>query len=209
MKISSNYYILAAFISVLCVSLWYFFLRAPDVIDYPKRGTTIIAFGDSLVEGAGATAGNDFVSVLSRRLNVPIINAGKNGDTTGSALARLENRVLSQDPRIVIILLGGNDAIRRISVSETFKNLAVIIDRIHAQGAGVLLIGVRGGLLSDKYKKEFARIANEKKVSFVPDILEDIFAHTDLMYDSLHPNDKGNTLIADRIEPVLLRMLQK
>jgi lysophospholipase L1-like esterase len=209
MNISSNRYILAVFISTLCVFLWYFFLREPDVIDYPKRGTTIIAFGDSLVEGAGTTAGNDFVSILSRRLNVPIINAGKNGDTAGSALARLESRVLSQDPRVVIILLGGNDAIRRISVSETFQNIATIIDRIHAQGAGVLLIGVRGGLLSDKYKKEFVRLANEKKVSFVPDILEDIFAHADLMYDSLHPNDRGNKLMADRVEPVLLRMLKK
>ena len=55
-------------------------------MDYPTAGTNLIAFGDSLVFGYGASQGNDFVSVLSSRLGVPIINAGRNGDTTQTGL---------------------------------------------------------------------------------------------------------------------------
>ena len=67
----------------------------------PTAGVRVIAFGDSLVEGVGATAGHDVVSVLSERLGTPIINAGRRGDTTASALARLDGAVLSRNPRVV------------------------------------------------------------------------------------------------------------
>lgn len=193
----------------LIIAFWFLFLKKEEFLDYPSSGQNIIAFGDSLVEGAGASPRRDFVSLLSERLGIHIINAGNGGDTTGAALARLQNHVLSHDPKIVILLLGGNDAIRRIPISETFNNLGTIIDRIHAQGAGVLLLGVRGGIFSDKYKKEFLRIAEEKRVSFIPDVLEDIFAHPNLMYDTIHPNDRGHEIIAGRIEPILRMLLQK
>ena len=62
----------------------------------------MVAFGDSLVAGRGAPAGRDFVSLLSERLGVPIINAGHSGDTTRAAMTRLDSDVLSRDPRIVI-----------------------------------------------------------------------------------------------------------
>lgn len=194
--------------AILIAGVMLFFISDGDThIDIPKRGEAIIAFGDSLIEGVGTSAGNDFVSILSSRLQAPIIGAGISGDTTASGLLRLERDVLSKNPKIVIVLLGGNDAIRRIPPTETFANLESIIDRIHASGAGVLLIGVRGGLLSDMYKSEFKKLAEKTKVSFVPNILEDIFAHADLMYDSIHPNDRGHLLMADRIEPVLRAMI--
>src|SRR5206468_2546588 len=85
----------------------------------PTAGQTIVAFGDSLVEGHGATPGHDFVSVLSRRLGVPIINAGRSGDTAEAALSRLEQAVLARNPRVVIVLLGGNDFLRRVPREET------------------------------------------------------------------------------------------
>ena len=194
--------------AILIAGVMWFFISGGDAhIDAPKNGEAVIAFGDSLIEGVGTSAGNDFVSILSMRLQTPIIQAGVSGDTTASGLLRLERDVLSRNPKVVILLLGGNDAIRRIVPEETFANLEAIINRIHAHGAGVLLIGVRGGLLSDKYKSGFKALAEKTDVSFVPNILEDIFAHADRMYDAIHPNDNGHLLMADRIEPVLRAML--
>lgn len=174
---------------------------------YPQGGKNLIAFGDSLVEGVGASPGNDFVSLLSRRLNIQIINAGWSGDTSMSALARLEQDVLSQNPKIVIVLLGGNDAIRRIDPENTMSNLDTIIDKIHKRGAAVLLVGVRGGLFFDDFKKGFRKLAKEKGVFYVPDVIDDVFGHHELMYDSIHPNDAGYIIMADRIEPVLREIL--
>ena len=117
----------------------------------PTNGQGIIVFGDSLVAGRGASAGQDFVSVLSRRLGTTIVNAGQSGDTTGAALARLERDVLALNPRIVVVLLGGNDYLRRIPTKETFANLDSIVDQIREHGAAVVLVGIIGhaDLMSD------------------------------------------------------------
>ena len=87
----------------------YFLFRDGSITNYPPKNQTIVAFGDSLVEGVGATPGNDFVSLVERTLRVDIINKGKSGDTTAHGLARIDE-VLVEDPGIVILLLGGNFA---------------------------------------------------------------------------------------------------
>ena len=135
-----------AFILGVTGASYFFFFRDPSFVDLPRGGKTIIALGDSLVEGVGASYDKDFVALLSVRLGVPIVNVGVGGDTAGTALDRLERDVLSRDPRIVIVLLGGNDALRRLPVATTFSNLGLLIDRVHEAGAGVLLLGVRGGI---------------------------------------------------------------
>jgi acyl-CoA thioesterase I len=173
----------------------------------PTAGTTVIAFGDSLVAGRGAPSGRDFVSLLSERLGVPIINAGRSGDTTRAALARLDNDVLSRDPRIAIVLLGGNDYLRRVPIDETFANLTTIVDEIRSHGAAVVLVGVSVGLLSDPYAAQYESLAHQTTAAFVPDILGGIIGHGNLMSDTIHPNEQGYGIIADRLEPVLRELL--
>jgi lysophospholipase L1-like esterase len=174
----------------------------------PTSGTQIIAFGDSLVAGHGASSGHDFVSVLSARLGVPIINAGRDGDTTGAALARLDRDVLSANPRIVIVLLGGNDFLRRVPSAETFANLGSIVDRVRQRGAAVVLAGVNVGVLYDPYQAEFKALAERSAAVLVPDILHGIMGHADLMSDSIHPNDGGYAIMADRLESVLRDLIR-
>jgi lysophospholipase L1-like esterase len=173
----------------------------------PTSGQAIIAFGDSLVEGRGATQGRDFISLLSTRLGRPIINAGRSGDTTGAALARLESDVLEQNPRVVIVLLGGNDFLRRVSTADAFANLETIVERIRARGAAVLLVGVAVGLFTDPYYEEYERLARRTSAGLVPDVLDGILGHADLMSDSIHPNDRGYEMVADRVEPALRQLL--
>ena len=173
----------------------------------PTSGKRIIAFGDSLVEGRGATPGKDFVSVLARRLSTPIENAGRSGDTTESALARLDRDVLSRNPRVVIVLLGGNDFLRRVPTDDTFRNLATVVERIRARGAAVVLVGVSVGLISDSYGAEYEQLARRSSAGLVPDILDGILGRGDRMSDAIHPNDEGYRMMAERIEPVLRELL--
>ena len=174
----------------------------------PTTGQSIVAFGDSLVEGRGATPGNDFVAVLSRRLGVPIINAGRSGDTAGAALSRLDHAVLARSPRVVIVLLGGNDFLRRVPREETFGHLATIVGRIRERGAAVVLVGVSLGFLSDSYGKEYEALARRTSAGLVPDILDGIIGHGDRMSDAIHPNDQGHRMIADRLEPTLRDLMR-
>src|SRR4029434_4564928 len=73
-----------------------------------SAGRTIICFGDRLTEGVRAEPGEDYTAVVARAPGLPIINAGRRGDTTAEALARISDAVLNKNPRLVIVLLGGN-----------------------------------------------------------------------------------------------------
>ena len=185
---------------------WYFHPDHPRA-SRPTGGETIIAFGDSLVAGRGATSGHDFVSVLSARLGVPIINAGLSGDTTRSALARLDSAVLARNPRVVVVLLGGNDLLRRIPRHETFTNLETIVSRIRQHGAAVVLAGVDLDLVGNEAGRGYEAVARRMSAGLVPDILDGIIGHADRMADPIHPNDRGYAMIAERLEPVLRDLL--
>ena len=194
--------------AVASIGLFWYFRGGLPQAARPTAGSTIVAFGDSLVEGYGATPGNDFVSLLSRRLGVPILNAGHGGDTTAAALSRVDRDVLSRDPRIVIVLLGGNDFLRRVPKEQTFANLSTIVERIRSKGAAVVIVGVNGGLWRDPYSGEYEKVARRTSAGFVPDILDDILGDQRLMADSIHPNDLGYRIVADRVEPALRQLLR-
>jgi acyl-CoA thioesterase-1 len=201
MGLSRRSFVIAVVLAVPAV-FWLFRSSDPRAAR-ATAGQGIIAFGDSLVEGRGATPGYDFVSVLSRRLGVPIINAGRSGDTAEAALSRLDRAVLARNPRVVIVLLGGNDFLRRVPREETFGHLATIVERIRQRGAAVVLVGVNVGLFSDSYGGEYEPLARRTSAGLVPDILNGILGHADRMSDSIHPNDQGHQMIADRLEPAL------
>ena len=177
-----------------------------NIKNYPSSGTNIIAFGDSLVLGVGSSVGNDFVSVLSRQLNIPIENLGRAGDTTDAAKGRL-NEVLERDPKVVLLLLGGNDYLRQIPKEEIFSNLGIIIESIQNSGAIVILLGVKGGILRDNYKSDFKKLSIQYQTVYIENVLDGIISNPDLMYDSIHPNNDGYKIIADRIYPVIKNLI--
>ncbi len=95
--------------------------------NYPPLGNSVVAFGDSLTKGKGASPGQDFPSELSRETGISIVNAGVIGDQTGDVLLRLDRDVLSLNPQWVIVFLTGNDFLDRVPVSVTTTNLSTII----------------------------------------------------------------------------------
>src|SRR3989344_4700791 len=120
----------------------------------------------------------------------------------------VERDVLEKNPKLVIVLLGGNDFLTEVPPDETFLNLGEIIDKIQARQAAVLLVGVRGGVLDDPYKQRFEELAKTKNVSYIPNILDGVIGHPDLMTDPVHPNDAGYGKMAERILPALRDILR-
>lgn len=168
----------------------------------------IVAFGDSLVQGVGATEGGDFVSLVSAEIGRPIVNLGKSGDTTRSALTRLD-LVLAENPDVVILLLGGNDYLQRIPKEETFANIGTIISRVQEKGAAILLLGVRGGAIRDTYEAGFAKLARTYQTGYVSNVLDGLLNDRTLMSDAIHPNNAGYKIIADRVAKELRESILK
>lgn len=173
------------------------------VTNEQPSGTTIIAFGDSLTSGVGASRGQDYPSQLSALTGQTILNKGVPGQTTEDALQRLDEDVLDQNPRIVIVMLGGNDMLRRVSPTTTFQNLDTIVTRIQEKGALVVLVGLKGLLFTDSHGSEFKNLARRKGAVLVPNILSGIIDNRALKADQVHPNGAGYKLVAERIHKAL------
>ena len=172
-------------------------------------GRVVVVFGDSLTAGVGASSASDsYGAYLAQSLGVTVINKGVGGDTTITALDRLQSDVLdlSPKPEIAIVLLGGNDLFDGIPQTDTEKNLNTIINKIQAKGIKVILLGLSNVYFPD-YENMFQSIAAEKNIGYVRAILDGIINAEDLMNDLKHPNSDGYRLVAQRIEPTLERFL--
>ncbi len=183
------------------------FVRTPKIRNTNPSGENIISFGDSLTYGTGATEGMDYPSQLSRMMSRPIINAGVPGDTTDSALARLEKDVSSRSPRIVLITLGGNDLKNGVAKEEVRHNLKIIIKSIQDLGALVVIGGIEVPFWGKGFGEVYKQLSDELGAVLIPNIFEGIMGNRELMSDRIHPNDAGYTIMAkkfyDAVKPYL------
>ncbi len=160
----------------------------------------VICFGDSLTAGTGAGDDQSYPAHLARLLGRQVINAGVPGDTTASALARLERDVLAHSPGIVCITLGGNDLKNGVSRVEAFGNLQTIVQRLHAAGALVVLIGIDPPLLGRSWADAYRDLARRTGAILIPDVYQGIMGRPELMSDRIHPNGRGYRVLARRVQ---------
>lgn len=174
----------------------------------PAAFGPVVAFGDSLTAGRGAEgAENSYPAALSSLLGRPVENMGVDGDTVARAYERLE-KVLERSPSIVVVLLGGNDMLRRMDFDESFSLLETMIRRIQEEGALVFVAGLEGlPLLAPVGKRYFEAAKNTGSV-LVPDVLKDILGKPELMADGIHPNAAGYRIMAERIAKAMAPYLR-
>lgn len=187
---------------------WYFWSDDRTLKNVPLRPNgPIVFFGDSLVEGVGATAGHDLPALLSEGLGEPVLNYGIAGNTTRLGKARAGAMVGETHPRLVLLLLGGNDFIQKVPRDETFANLEQIITSFQSDGAAVMLIVVRSGLIGGGADEAYEALAEKTESLYVEDVLQGVFGDSALMSDAIHPNDRGYEKIAGRLLPLIRKLL--
>ena len=174
-----------------------------------SAGETIICFGDSLTEGVGAEPGEEYPTILSRLLGKRVLNAGHRGDTTARALERIHDSMVNRNPRLVILLLGGNDFLRQVPTRETRQNLKEIVRQIQAHGAMVAIAGIKLGFFTDEYGAIFEETAAEFDAIYIPNVMKGIFNDAKLRSDQIHPNSAGYRLIAERIAEKIKPLLDE
>ncbi|RMH24865.1 MAG: arylesterase [Candidatus Hydrogenedentota bacterium] len=188
-----------AFLALVALTYVYRQWGPYPITNSEPRGTEIIAFGDSLTAGHGASPGKDYVSLLGQLCGRRVINAGRGGDTTADALTRLERDVLARDPRIVIVMLGGNDLLRGVAPEQAFANLEKIVQAIQERGALVLLAEIRAPIPAGDFGNRYRELARRTGCVLIPDVLSGIVANPKMKSDQIHPNDAGYELIAKRV----------
>jgi acyl-CoA thioesterase-1 len=173
---------------------------------------TVVAFGDSIVEGYQQPEG--WPEILSRDLagrypGVTIINAGVSGDTAADGLGRLEKDVLGHSPQMVIVAFGLNDMKNNHSPEQFRQNLGGVISGIRVSGAEIVLLTTtrlqRGATMVAKLTPEpfngvIHQIARDQGLILI-DVYEEFHGYNSNIYlmDVAHPNGEGYRVIANII----------
>ena len=179
----------------------------------------ILALGDSLTAGFGLPPGQGFVPQLQKALKDSGIDAqvqdgGVSGDTTAGGLARLD-WALAENPQVVIVELGANDALRGLDPAQARSNLSAILAKLTAQNRGVLLAGMLAppNLGSDygaAFNAIYPDLARQYGVVLYPFFLDRVAANPALNQpDGLHPTAAGVAIIVKRLLPSLRQVIAK
>lgn len=178
---------------------------SPDIPNLDSPGTTIVVLGDSIAAGVGSGPGQAYPELLAARFGTEVINAGVSGNTSADGLARID-KVLAENPWMVIIELGGNDLLRRVPPEETERNLRGIIDRVLSARAVPVLVELDAPFGGD-YLAIYKRLGEEYDIPVVEETLGEILSDRNLKADTIHPNAEGQKIlaeaIAEEIEPIL------
>ncbi|HKI50929.1 MAG TPA: arylesterase [Geothermobacteraceae bacterium] len=182
------------------------------------RSVRVAVLGDSLTAGYGLTADQSFPAQLEIALRqcgyrVEVQNAGISGDTSAGGLARLD-WLLESRPDLVLVELGGNDALRGLDPELTRVNLDAILGRLKQHGVQPLLIGMRaprnlGRDYYTKFDRLYPELAERHGVPFYPFFLEGVAGREELNSgDGIHPNAAGIAVMVRNILPVVERSLK-
>jgi acyl-CoA thioesterase-1 len=172
-------------------------------------GTVVLAFGDSVTYGTGATPGEDYPTRLAQRSGWKVINVGIPGDTAADAKSRIDALLKETKPALVIVELGGNDFLRRRAESEVKEDLRAMLRTIKKSGAAPVLVAVPQfaivpvGSLSDS--AIYADLAKEENALLVEGVFSAVLSDPSLRADRIHPNAEGYRRLADGIAKKLAK----
>lgn len=160
------------------------------------EGATVLALGDSLTSGVGASADTAYPAVLARLTGWNVVNGGVSGDTSAQALARLPALLGQHKPKLVIVSIGGNDFLRKQAESVTRANVRDICQQALASSAQVLLVAVPRATLAAALGQMtdhalYADIARELNIPLQREGWAEVLAQPDLRSDQIHPNARG------------------
>jgi acyl-CoA thioesterase-1 len=163
----------------------------------------IVAFGDSLTFGTGATEQESYPSVLASLLGREVVRSGVPGEVTAQGLARLPDVIEEHRPKLMIVCLGGNDMLRKVAEAEIRSNLKAIIKTLKDQGIAVVLIGVPKPALITGPAEFYAEIAREFGIPYEGKIVTSVLYSRDMKADPIHPNAKGYRRMAEAVAELL------
>jgi acyl-CoA thioesterase-1 len=177
--------------------------------------------GDSLSAEYGLKRGEGWVALLEKRLAdrkppAKVINASISGDTTSGGRSRLPALLAQHKPDVVVIELGGNDALRGLPLSMTEENLSRMVEDAQKAGARVLLVGVQvppnyGADYTNRFAALFPQVAKAHKAALVPSLLAGVADGPDadriFQADRIHPKAQAHPRMLDNVWPELKKLL--
>ena len=184
-----------------------------------EKAPVLLIVGDSVSAGYGLGNGQGWVELLSQKLakegyKYRVVNASISGDTTAGGRARVPALLTQHKPAIVVIELGGNDALRGGKLATTRANLDAMVAAAQAAGARVLILGMEippnyGPAYAREFRELYSGVAQARKVPLVPSFFEGF--GEDLTFfqpDRIHPTAAAQARLLDNAWPQLAPLLR-
>jgi len=195
------------------------FLLLPGLACAKGPAGTVLVLGDSLSAAHNIPADAGWVSLLQQRVRqqsktpARIVNASMSGETTAGALTRLPGLLAKEKPDVVVIALGGNDALRGLTPAQVQGNLEKMVQASQKAGAKVLLLGIDvppnyGPAYRQRLAAAYRALADRYAVPLLPFLLEGVALQPGMMQaDGLHPTAQAQPKVLDNVWPLLKPLL--
>jgi acyl-CoA thioesterase-1 len=154
--------------------------------------------------------------LVREKIAATVVNASISGDTTSGGRARLPALLATHKPTLVVIELGGNDALRGLPLPMTQENLQAMTQAALAVKAKVLIIGMQmppnyGQDYGARFAAIFATVAKANKTGLVPFLLKGVADGPDALKlfqnDRIHPVEAAHPMILNNVWPALKKLL--
>ncbi|MFQ5651638.1 MAG: arylesterase [bacterium] len=180
---------------------------------------TILFLGNSLTAGYGVAVPLAFPNLIQHKIDslgwqFRVVNAGLSGETSAGGLRRVD-WLLKQKIDILVLALGGNDALRGIDLDLTKENLQGIIDKVRKKypRVKIVLAGMQmppnwGAAYTKQFHDLYPELAAANDCTLIPFLLQGVGGVPELnLPDRIHPNTAGHRIVAQNVWKVLLPVL--
>ena len=190
----------------LCL-LWVLLLAGCGVTQpaLPHLGPddVVLAFGDSLTYGTGVDAAHSYPAQLGQLIGHKVVVAGVPGEVTAQGVMRLPGVLVTVQPKLLLLCLGGNDLLHKLDAVTIATNLRTMVYEARQRGIAVVLIGVPEPKLFGGVPKYYADIAAKADIPYEGKVLKTVLFDNTKKSDPIHPNAAGYRMIADALAKLL------
>jgi len=175
---------------------------------YPKMarldaGATVLAFGDSLTFGTGASPAQSYPAVLEGLIGRKVVRSGVPGETSAEGLARLPGVLDEEKPALLVLCHGGNDFLQKLNEAEAANNLRSMIRLARDRKIAVVLVATPKPGFGVSMPLFYKEIGKEFGIPVEIDILADVLTDKKLKSDLVHPNAEGYRHVAESVAKML------
>ncbi len=177
----------------------------PSVPKLPKLepGAVVLAFGDSLTYGTGATPSESYPAALERLIGRKVVTAGVPGEISAEGLERLPRAIEEAKPALLILCHGGNDFLRKLGEDAAAANVRAMARLAREKGIAVVLVATPKPGFGVSKVKFYEEIGKELAIPVEADVVADVLTTGKLKSDLVHPNAEGYRRIAEAVAKVL------
>ena len=183
-----------------------------------NENSTIVCFGDSLTYGHGANSETEsWPALLQKRVKIPVINSGRNDDTTADGILRFDEDVIFHNPAVVIFDFGGNDIFslkKKLSYKQIEANFRTMLDKLDLSKTKVYIMRFYNNQMRffdifGSFDRMLKRLEKDYDVTIIWDAWSGAWGHKDCKFDMTHCNAKGYKIMEQNIFNVLEPFLRE